>query len=145
MPKTRQELTLYCRQWQKNSYDEKRFNKSLREYIETKYIDLFKEFTCFYKELDEANPGAKDITKTKQFKSWKKEHKTAPVRNDQNVQNPQSSDGENIQIPQEVNHQNEQNINVQIPQEVNHQNEQIINGQIPQEVNHQNEQNLNDD
>ena len=115
MPKTREELTIYCRHWRKTSYNEKRFNKSLREYVETKYNVLFNEFTQFYKELDEANPGSKDITKTKQFKLWKKNHQSTAVRNEQIPER----NSENEQIP-ELNGENEQN-----PELNGDENEQI--------------------
>ena len=127
MPKTREELTIYSRQWRKTTYSEKRFNKCLREYVETKYNVLFNEFTQFYKELDEANPGSKDITKTKQFKLWKKNHKSTPVRNEQipernseNEQIPELNDGENEQIPELNDDENEQ-----IPELNDGENEQI--------------------
>ena len=74
MPKTRTERTAYCRQWRKITYNEKRFNKVLREYMEIKYKDIFNEYTDFYKSLDEVHPEAKDITKTKTFKQWKKKN-----------------------------------------------------------------------
>ena len=161
MPKTREELTIYCRHWRKTSYNEKRFNKSLREYVETKYNVLFNEFTQFYKELDEANPGSKDITKTKQFKLWKKNHQSTAVRNEQiperNSENEQIPElnGENEQNP-ELNGENEQNPelngeNEQIPELNDDENEQnpernSENEQIP-ELNGENEQipELNDD
>ena len=160
MPKTRKELTIYCRQWRKITYNEKRFNKCIREYVETKYDVLFKEFKQFYQELDEANPGTKDITKTKQFKLWKKNQKSNPNRNEQNPQRNDSeneqilqrNDSENEQIPQRNDDQNEQILqrndseNEQIPQRNDGQNEQILqrndseNEQIPQRNDGQNEQ-----
>ena len=100
MPKTRKELTHYCREWRKVTYTQKRFNKCLREYIETKYNVLFKEFRHFYQELDQANPEAKDITKTKQFKLWKKEQKSEQIPQRNNEQFPQRSDNDE-QIPQQ--------------------------------------------
>ena len=110
MPKTRKELTDYCREWRKVTYTQKRFNKCLREYIETKYNVLFKEFRHFYQELDQANPEAKDITKTKQFKLWKKEQKSEQIPQRNNEQFPQRSDNEsNEQFPQRSdNESNEQ-------------------------------------
>ena len=153
MPKTREELTIYCRQWRKTTYNQKRFNKCIREYVETKYDVLFKEFKQFYQELDEANPGAKDITKTKQFKLWKKNQKSNPNRNEQIPQrNDDQNDSENEQIPQRNDGQNEQILqrndseNEQIPHPNDGQNEQILqrndseNEQIPQPNDGQNEQ-----
>ena len=72
MPKSRAELNKYSRQWRKNSYLEKRFNKTLHEYIEIKHRDIFNEYVRFYNSLNEIHPDAKDITKTKTYKQWKK-------------------------------------------------------------------------
>ena len=146
MPKTRKELTIYCREWRKITYDQKRFNKCLREYVETKYDVLFKEFKQFYQELDEANPGSKDITKSKQFKLWKKNQKSNSNRNEQI---PQRNDDQNEQILQPNDNENDSE-NEQIPQRNDDQNEQILqpndsendreNEQIPQKNDDQNEQ-----
>ena len=167
MPKTRKELTIYCRQWRKITYNEKRFNKCIREYVETKYDVLFKELKQFYQELDEANPGLKDITKTKQFKLWKKNQKSIPNRNEQipqrnddqndseieqilqrndseNEQILQPNDSENEQIPQRNDDQNDSE-NEQILQRNADQIEQILqpndseNEQIPQRNDDQND------
>ena len=83
MPKTREERVIYSRHWRKVSYNEKRFNKALREYVEMRYKGIFNEYTRFYKALDEAHPEAKDITKTKTFKQWKKNQQSASARNEE--------------------------------------------------------------
>ena len=83
MPKTGVEQAIYCRHWRKVSYNEKRFNKALREYVEMRYKSIFNEYTRFYKALDEAHPEAKDITKTKTFKQWKKNQQSASARNEE--------------------------------------------------------------
>ena len=72
MPKTKEERVLYCRQWRKISYDEKRFNKTVREYVEIKYKHIFSECTKFYEAIVKTHPKAKDVTKSKTFKQWKK-------------------------------------------------------------------------
>ena len=72
MPKTKEERVLYCRQWRKISYDEKRFNKTVREYVEIKYKHIFSECTKFYEAIVKTHPEAKDVTKSKTFKQWKK-------------------------------------------------------------------------
>ena len=106
--------------------------------METKYDVLFKEFKQFYQELDEANPGSKDITKSKQFKLWKKNQKSNSSRNEQI---PQRNDDQNEQILQPNDSENDSE-NEQIPQRNDDQNEQILqpndsendseNEQIPQ-------------
>ena len=133
MPKTRKELTDYCREWRKVTYTQKRFNKCLREYIETKYNVLFKEFKHFYQELDQANPETKDITKTKQFKLWKKEQKSEQIPQRNNEQFPQRSDNENNeQFPQRSDNEN----NEQFPQRSDNQNDE----QFPQRSDSENDE-----
>ena len=81
MPKSKAERVLYCRQWRKTSYDEKRFNKTVREYVEIKYKHIFSECTKCYEAIVKAHPEAKDMTKTQTFKLWKKANQqTPPVR-----------------------------------------------------------------
>ena len=74
MPKTKTERNKYCREWRKKKYEEKRFNKGLHEYLEIKYRDIYNEYNWFYRSLSEQHPNAKDLTKTKTFKAWKKQH-----------------------------------------------------------------------
>ena len=94
MPKTRAERNIYSRQWRKDAYNEKRFNKGLREYLEIKYIDIFNEYVRFYDMLNEAHPEAKDITKTKTYKQWKKSQQG-------NVESPESSEPpRNVESPE---------------------------------------------
>ena len=81
MPKTKAERNIYVRQWRKDAYNEKRFNKGLHEYLEIKYLNIFNEYVQFYTTLNEAHPEAKDITKTKTYKRWKKIQQTEPPRN----------------------------------------------------------------
>ena len=80
MPKTKAERAIYSRQWRKKVYGEKRFNKGLRQYLEIKYRDIFNEYVRFYSTLNEAHPDAKDITKSKTYRKWKKEHQTESPR-----------------------------------------------------------------
>ena len=94
MPKTRAERNIYSRQWRKDAYNEKRFNKGLREYLEIKYIDIFNEYVRFCDMLNEAHPEAKDITKTKTYKQWKKSQQG-------NVESPESSEPpRNVESPE---------------------------------------------
>ena len=71
MPKSKVERNKYTREWRKSAYEEKRFNKPLREFLELKYRDVFNEYNWFYKSLNDQYPTAKDLTKTKVFKAWK--------------------------------------------------------------------------
>ena len=73
MPKSQTERTAYTRQWREKNYKDKRFNKPLKEYIQLKYDCIFNEYCSFFKSLDQQHPGAKDLTKTRTFKKWKKE------------------------------------------------------------------------
>ena len=72
MPKTKTQRNKYAREWRKNSYEEKRFNKPLREFLELKYRDIFNEYNWFYKSLNEQYPTSKDLTKTTGYKNWKR-------------------------------------------------------------------------
>ena len=71
MPKTRVQKNKYAREWRKSTYEEKRFNKPLRQFLELKYRDVFNEYNWFYRSLNDQYPDAKDLTKTKVFKAWK--------------------------------------------------------------------------
>ena len=76
MTKTKAERARYCRQWRKRTYDQKRFNKVVREYVEARHTDIMKECTSFYEALTLAHPESKDLTKSKMFKLWKKEQQS---------------------------------------------------------------------
>ena len=94
MPKTKSARASYVREWRKNNYIERRFNKPLREYMELKYRDIYNEYCWFFKSLDEQHPSAKDLTKTRTYKNWKRrqlncessddESETAEAELDQN-------------------------------------------------------------
>ena len=62
----------YKKQWRQKNTKDKRFNKPLNQYLKLKYENIYDEYCMFYKSLDEANPTAKDLTKTAAFKKWKK-------------------------------------------------------------------------
>ena len=94
MPKTSPERIIYCREWRKLTYDQKRFNKCIREYIEVKYGTIFNEFKQFYRDLDQNNPGSKDITKTR-VKLWKKNGKTQQNGSDNQILQAQQNDSDN--------------------------------------------------
>ena len=90
MPKTKAQRNIYIRQWRKDAYNEKRFNKGLHEYLEIKYLNIFNEYVQFYKELNEAHPEAKDITKTKTYKQWKKIQQSEPPKNAESPEPPRN-------------------------------------------------------
>ena len=56
-----------------NELEIKRFNYTLKEFIEFKYNNIFEEYSVFYKALSERYPTKKNLTKTTQFKEWKKQ------------------------------------------------------------------------
>ena len=65
----------YKRQWRRQNYEDKRFNKLLNQYLQLKHENIFNEYCVFYQTLKEENPNAKDLTKTTAFKKWKKQRK----------------------------------------------------------------------
>ena len=68
---------VYKQQWRRQNYEEKRFNKMLKE-----YLSVYREYNSFYLAVKEENPNAKDFTKTKTFRKWKRdvEAAKAPVK-----------------------------------------------------------------
>ena len=91
MPKSAQKSqtarAIYTRQWRENNYKDKRFNKPLREYIQLKYNGIYDEYYLFFKSLDEQHPTAKDLTKTRTYRKWKKEllkHESSGSEDEQN-------------------------------------------------------------
>ena len=123
MPKTRTELNKYCRQWRKNTHAKKRFDKGLHIYLETKHKVIYDQYVYFYNSLNEVHPEAKDITKTKTFKTWKKGYQTEPDRNvespeqtepDRNVESPEQTEPvRNVESPE----QTEPDRNVESPEQ----------------------------
>ena len=71
--KSQSSRAIYARQWRESSYKDKRFNKPLKEYIELKYDEIYSEYCSFFKSLDEEHPSAKDLTKTRKYKKWKRQ------------------------------------------------------------------------
>ena len=72
----------YKKKWRKQNYEEKRFNRMLKEYLRVKYENTFEEYCSFYLAVKEENPDAKDLTKTKTFRKWKRDAEAAkaPVK-----------------------------------------------------------------
>ena len=75
----------YKKQWRQKNNKDKRFNKPLNEYLKLKHQDIYDEYCLFFKSLDEANPTAKDLTKTTGFRKWKENLKN---ENDQVDESP---------------------------------------------------------
>ena len=69
----------YKKQWRQKNNKDKRFNKTLNEYLKLKYRDIYDEYCLFFKSLDEANSTAKDLTKTTGFRKWKENLKNDQV------------------------------------------------------------------
>ena len=95
MPKTKSQRNVYCREWRKRTYEEKRYNKPLRQFLELKYRDVLNEYNWFYKTLDEEDPTAKDLTKTRSFKNWKSRQLNCESSDDEaegNVASPAESE-----------------------------------------------------
>ena len=71
MPRTKDQHQEYVRQWRKNTQEERKFDKGLREFMKIKYRDQYNEYFHFFEMINEHYPTAKDVTKTKTFKKWK--------------------------------------------------------------------------
>ena len=61
------------RVFRKNRKERRRFETPLREFIETKYQDIFNEYVELYQRMNDKNPNKNDLTKTQTFKDWKKQ------------------------------------------------------------------------
>ena len=59
------------RTYRKNQKEQKRFEAPLREFIEIKYQDIFKEYIELYNQMLAENPEKINLKKTKTFKRWK--------------------------------------------------------------------------
>ena len=124
MPKTKSARASYGREWRKNNYIEKRFNKPLREYMELKYRDIYNEYCWFFKSLDEQHPSAKDLTKTTTYKNWKRrqlncessddESKTAEAELDQNEAEIEPTEVENDHVEVETEPAEVENDHVEV-------------------------------
>ena len=113
----------------------------MREYVEVKYGSIFNEFKQFYRDLDQANPGTKDITKSKQFKLWKKNGKTQQILQVQ--QN--GSDSQNEQVHQNYNDDQSDSHSDDQSDSQNEQVHQNYNDDQSDSQNEQVHQNYNDD
>ena len=53
-------------------WETKRFNTTMREYIEIKHDTIYNEYCTFYNSLASKYPNKKNLLKTTAFKLWKK-------------------------------------------------------------------------
>ena len=65
-------VAIAARERRVNDMEIRRFNSTMRQFIEFKYDSVYEEFCVFYKSLSEKHPGKKNLLKTTTFKSWKK-------------------------------------------------------------------------
>ena len=65
-----------------NELEIRRFNYTLKEFIEFKYSDIFEEYSVFYKALSGRYPTKKNLMKTTEFKEWKKQTIEQTFEND---------------------------------------------------------------
>ena len=54
-------------------WEAKRFNVTLKEYIELKHDSIYDEYCSFYKTLSEEYPNKRNLLSTPKFKAWKKQ------------------------------------------------------------------------
>ena len=75
MPKTKTTTSKasYKREWRRQNYEDKRFNKVINEYLRVKHENIFNECCDFYQTLEAENPKSKDFTRTPTFRRWKKQ------------------------------------------------------------------------
>ena len=61
-----------ARQRRNSEWEAKRFNVTMREYIEIKYDNIYTEYCTFYESLAAKHPNKKNLLRTSTFKSWRK-------------------------------------------------------------------------
>ena len=59
------------RMYRKSQKEQKRFEAPLREFIETKYKNIFQEYVVLFNQMDSQNPDKINLKKTEIFKQWK--------------------------------------------------------------------------
>ena len=50
--------------------EDRHIDQVLRPWLEVKYKEVFDEFFTYFKQLDENNPTAKNLTKTNEFRAF---------------------------------------------------------------------------
>ena len=61
-----------ARERRNSEWETKRFNTTMREYIEVKYDNIYTEYRTFYESLAAKHPNKKNLLRTSTFKAWKK-------------------------------------------------------------------------
>ena len=61
------------RKWRVGDNEKKRFNTFLTSYVETKHNAIYNQGRELYNSLKRSHPEKKDLTKTKEFKRWKRQ------------------------------------------------------------------------
>ena len=70
-----------AREWRGHDREKRRFNTLLNGFIGVKYTTIYSEYKDFYNMMKRSHPQAGNLTKTKSYKRWKKEHtEAAPPR-----------------------------------------------------------------
>ena len=62
-----------ARLWRVGRREKRRLSAFVNEYVRIKYGNIYNECNQFYRTLCEKYPGKSDLTKSKEFKKWKKE------------------------------------------------------------------------
>ena len=66
-----------AREWRVGLRQRRRFNTLLNGYMSVKHEKIYDEYSQFFQSLDQSHPEARDLTKTKTYKKWKKEQLAA--------------------------------------------------------------------
>ena len=74
MPKVKSMTTeaIAARERRISDAETRRFNTTMKEFIEIKYDSIYEEYSTFYKALIEKHPRKKNLLKTSTFIEWKK-------------------------------------------------------------------------
>ena len=66
-----------AREWRVGSREKRRFHALLNGYVSTKYSSIYNQCREFYNSLNKEHPERHDLTKTKTFKRWRSQQRTA--------------------------------------------------------------------
>ena len=61
-----------ARKRRNTEWEAKRFNVTMKEYIEIKYDNIYNEYCSFYNSLASKHPNKRNLLKTSTFRSWRK-------------------------------------------------------------------------
>ena len=68
-----------AREWRVHKREKRRFNTLLSGFISVKYDSIYSEYSDFFNSLNQTHPEARDLTKTKTYKKWKKEQESSAL------------------------------------------------------------------